>query len=259
MAFPNYHTKQGCRSVVTARQYIDYLKKLRSFDLDSAPHSVIICYCSRLYKYIQETHTKRRVSSPAGELLLLDTSGDLAVVGNFGIGAPVAIARLEELIAFGVKQFLSIGEAGALQQEIKIGDIVVCDRAIRDEGTSHHYLPDEKYAYPSKAITAQITATLERLGHEYSVGTSWTVDAIYRETVDEVKRYQAEGVKTVEMEASALFVVAEYHAVELGSFFCISDSLAELSWRPEFQSVENRNSLQNLYKIAVAALCGRDL
>jgi len=258
MDFPNYTKKQYGRSVVSARQYIDYIKTLHSFDLDIAPRSVIICYCSRLYKYIRETHTKRKVTSPAGELLLLDADNNLAVVGNFGIGAPVAIAKLEELIAFGVQQFLSIGEAGSLQHELKIGDIVLCERAIRDEGTSHHYLPGTKYAYPSKTITAQIAETLELLGQEYTRGTSWTIDAIYRETIDEVKRYQAEGVKTVEMEASALFVVAEYHAVELGSFFCISDSLAELTWRPEFQSVENRDSLETLYKIAVATLHGRN-
>ncbi|MFA6075979.1 MAG: nucleoside phosphorylase [Negativicutes bacterium] len=257
MLYPNFKNKQGCSSVVTARQYIDYVKKLHKFDLVIAPQSVIICYSNRLYKYIMEIHTKRRVSTPAGEMLLLDVEGDIAVVGGFGIGAPVAIAKLEEMIAFGVKQFLSIGEAGALQHELAIGDIVLCERAIRDEGTSHHYLASAKYAYPSKVITAQIANTLEQMGHEYTRGTSWTVDALYRETFDEVKRYQVEGVKTVEMEASALFVVAKYHSVELGAFFCVSDSLADFSWRPEFHSGENRDGLETLYEIAVKTLRGR--
>ncbi|GAG93896.1 unnamed protein product, partial [marine sediment metagenome] len=63
---------------------------------------------------------------------------------------------LEELSAFDVKFFISVGTAGALQRDLKIGNVVVCDRAIRDEGTSHHYIPSVKYAHPSQLLNQKI-------------------------------------------------------------------------------------------------------
>jgi purine-nucleoside phosphorylase len=89
---------------------------------------------------------------------------------------------------------------------------------------------------------------------KYFVGTSWTIDAPYRETVAEAKQYQKEGVATVDMEASALFAVAKYRKVELGSIFTISDSLAELEWKPKFHLNKTKKGLETLYKVAVDVL-----
>ena len=113
-----------------------------------------------------------------------------------------------------------------------IGDIVVCDRAIRDEGTSHHYLPPDTYAHASSAATARLVDALQATGTPHSVGTSWTIDAPYRETIAEVRHYQAEGVLAVEMEAAALFAVAAYRGVEMGSLLTISDTLGDLNLGP---------------------------
>ena len=120
---------------------------------------------------------------------------------------------------------------------------MVCEKAIRDEGTSHHYLKHSKYAYASKGMTNKIIISLEKLNQKYFIGTSWTIDAPYRETVAEAKQYQEEGVATVEMEASALFAVAQYRNVELGAIFTISDSLAELQWKPKFHLKKTKKGL----------------
>ena len=80
-----------------------------------------------------------------------------------------------------------------MQKNLKIGDLIVCEKAIRDEGTSHHYLKASKYAYASKKMTERIRKSLDNLGQKYFLGTSWTVDAPYRETVAEAKQYQKEG------------------------------------------------------------------
>jgi uridine phosphorylase len=88
----------------------------------------------------------------------------------------------------------------------------------------------------------------------YQTGTSWTIDAPYRETVAEVRHYQAEGVLCVEMEAAALFAVASVRGVHLASAFVISDSLADLEWNPQFHGDEVQAGLVTLYEAAVAAL-----
>jgi purine-nucleoside phosphorylase len=95
---------------------------------------------------------------------------------------------------------------------------------------------------------------MTQAGLEFRTGTSWTIDTPYRETVDEVRHYQAEGVLCVEMEAAGLFAVAEVRGLELASAFVISDSLAELVWSTRFHSPEVASGLVSVYQAAVAAL-----
>jgi len=257
MAFPNFENKHANDSMFSPSDFLEYRKTKGKHDKFDPPEGVIFCYSRKLMKYILKRHKVRKVQMPPGEMYLInETKNKIAIIGNFGIGAPVVAAILEELIALGVKKFISIGTAGTLQKNLKIGDLIVCEKAIRDEGTSHHYLKASKYAYASKKMTERIKKSLDNLGQKYFLGTSWTIDAPYRETVAEAKQYQKEGVATVEMEASALFAVAKYRKVEMGAIFTVSDSLAELQWSPNFGSKKTKGGLKNLYKAALATLLG---
>ncbi len=255
MGFPNFKSKHTKDSMFTPREYLAYLKKRGKYPHFKPPIGVIFCYQKELIEYILKYHKTTRVDGFNSEMYLLnETDGRIAIIGKFGIGSPSVVTLLEELIAFGVKKFISIGTAGTLQKEIKVGSLIVCEKAIRDEGTSHHYVKTGKYAYPSKELTQKIKSSLQNQHLPFVSGTSWTIDAPYRETVAEAKQYQKEGVLTVEMEASALFTVAKYRAVELGAIFTISDSLAELKWAPKFHSNKIDNSLERIYRVAVDVL-----
>ena len=140
----------------------------------------------------------------------------------------------------GTREFVGIGYAGALAPDLAPGDIVVCDGAVRDEGTSHHYAPAHVTARPSRALTRWVERTLVRAGLAFRVGPSWTTDAPYRETRAELRRYRREGVLTVDMEASALFVFARFRRVRAASVFVISDVLTERGWDPHFHAVGRR-------------------
>ncbi len=255
MGFPNLKNKHAKDSMFTPSEFMAYQKKRGEYPKFKPPLGVIFCYSKNLMEYVLENHKTTKVEGFYGEMYLLnETNGKVAIIGKFGIGSPVVVALLEELIVFGIKKFISIGIAGTLQKNIKIGSLMVCEKAIRDEGTSHHYLKHSKYAYASKEITNKIKKSLEKHGQKYFVGTSWTIDAPYRETVAEAKQYQKEGVATVEMEASALFAVAQYRNVELGAIFTISDSLAELQWKPKFHFKKIKMGLEVLYKVAIDVL-----
>jgi uridine phosphorylase len=259
MAFPNFKNKHANDSMFSPKDYLDYQRKREKYDSFNPPEGVIFCYSKKLMEYVLENHKVTKVQRFYGEMYLFnETKGKVAIIGKFGSGAPVVVALLEELIAFGVKRFISIGTAGTLQKNINAGDLIVCERAIRDEGTSYHYLKASKYAYASKKMTERIKRALDMLGQKYFVGTSWTVDAPYRETVAEARQYQKEGVATVEMEASALFAVAQYRGVEMGAMFTVSDSLAELQWSPKFHFKKTKGGLEILYKVALATLLGKD-
>ena len=107
-------------------------------------------------------------------------------------------------------------------------------------------------------MTASVCAALERSGQRYSRGTTWTTDAPYRETVEELRHYRTDGVATVEMEASALLAVGSYRGVSVGSVFVISDLLSEEGWSQGYHSEAKLDSLKQVYEAAVEALvyCG---
>ena len=106
-------------------------------------------------------------------------------------GAPVAAGRMENLIALGVRRFVSLGSAGGLQPDLDVGDLVVCTGAVRDEGVSYHYLADHVEVSPDPTLTAALSAELHG---PIRAGRTWTIDAPYRETVAEVHHYRADGV-----------------------------------------------------------------
>ena len=254
MSFPNHPDKHAEEAVIQPARFLDYLRSRGNYPAFPPPQGIILCYQRRLLEYVLAGHKTTRPPNGFGVHLLDETEGRVGIVGGFGIGAPAAVTLLEELIGFGVPRFLSVGTAGSLQPHIAIGDLVVCDRAVRDEGVSHHYLPSGKYSYADTEMTGRLTKALTVAGHTPIVGTSWTIDAPYRETKVEVRAYQQEGVACVEMEAAALFAVARHRGAALGAMFTISDSLASLEWHPEFHSDRTQAGLETLYQTALACL-----
>jgi purine-nucleoside phosphorylase len=83
--------------------------------------------------------------------------------------------------------------------------------------------------------------------------TSWTTDAPYRETEAEVLYYKSQNIQTVEMEASALFAVAQHHKIPIASAFTISDSLHDLNWDPHFLHPKVQDGLEDLFQSAVGS------
>ncbi|MFX1391084.1 MAG: nucleoside phosphorylase [Promethearchaeota archaeon] len=240
MSYPNFPNKYQEKSLSTAERFWNYKRKIGRIPKIEPPKGVIVCYSTRLLNYIIKNHSAKKVDFVFGDYFyLLEEEGQqIGLCGGFGVGAPMVGILLEELNEFGVKSFLSIGTAGALQKELKLGSLVICDRAIRDEGTSHHYLEFEKYSYASQKITKKLCEVMEKLNLEYNIGTTWTTDAPYRETYSEIAKYKKERVLTVDMEASAIFAVAQYLGVDTGVIFTISDYLGEDDWELHFYLTE---------------------
>jgi nucleoside phosphorylase len=256
-SYPNFAGKHAQEAMFTPADFAAYLRRAGALDSYQPPAGVVLCYQRSLYNHVLRAEG---LKSPARQgalhrlLLLPSTGGRVGLLGQFGIGAPAAAAALEELAAMGTGDFVSVGTAGSLQRDLNIGDLVLCDAAIRDEGVSHHYLPPAKLAKAQAGMTAALGAALKQAGVTFRAGTSWTIDTPYRETVAEARHYQAEGVLCVEMEAAALFAVAEVRGLRVSSAFTISDSLADLVWNPQFHGPQVQAGLIMLYQAAVSAL-----
>jgi uridine phosphorylase len=216
---------------------------------------MILCYHGPLLRHAVKTQRGRKVGGFYGETYLLrKTDNQVAVAGNFGLGAPVTTVLMEDFTAYGVRQFIALGIAGGLQSGQQQGDVVVAERAIRDEGTSYHYAPPGRMVTSPGRLVIQIKELLTAANVPYEMGTSWTTDAPYRETAAEINHYQAEGVKTVEMEAAALFTVGTYLRVEVAALFVIGDTLANGQWHMAFDFERINASLRVAFDALIRGL-----
>ena len=241
MPYPNYEGKHAHPALTEPSAFVRYWVEHGVLPADhQAPRSVVMLYQRSVYDAVRASDVspfapRGRRNTAFLDLQLFDsTGGDVGVVGGFGIGAPAAVATLESLAAIGVRNFVGIGTAGALRRGLATGDVIVCDRAVRDEGVSHHYLPPARFAAASPGLTARVHAALAAAGLAPTIASAWTTDAPFRETVVEARHYADEGVAVVEMEAAALFAVGTMRGIDVASAFSISDSLADGKWVPQF-------------------------
>ena len=170
------------------------------------------------------------------------------------VGAPNCVALAEELATFGMKRALFVGYCGSLQRGVRAGDIIVPLKAIREEGTSFHYLPPGVDAQPHQDIQTVIADCLQLNKVPYHQGTIWTTDALYRETKKKVKRYQDEGVLGVEMELAALFAFGMAQNVAIGGLLVVADELSRGKWRPRFLSPQLISGVRRARKAVVETL-----
>jgi uridine phosphorylase len=256
-SYPNFAGKHAEEAIFTPADFVAYLQQVGALSAAEPPAGIVFCYQRSLYNHVLRTEGLRPPErrGPLHAIVPLpSTGGRVALLFQSGIGAPAAAASLEELAALGTSRFVSIGTAGSLQRDLQPGDLVLCEAAIRDEGVSHHYLPPARLATADADLTSALRAALTLRGLRFRTGTSWTIDAPYRETVSEARHYQAESVLCVEMEAAALFAVAEVRGLSVASAFTISDSLADLVWNPRFHEPEVEAGLIDLYGAALGAL-----
>lgn len=251
MSFPNYPEKYQGEAVMQPQDTIAMRKRFGKFPNIPAPEGLILCLKNDLPRQLRWRIPVQKVGNIFGEVHLIRASrGRVGVLSNFGIGAPVTASLTEELIAWGAKRFVLLSWGGALQTSLNVGDIVIPERAIRDEGVSHHYLPAEKFIHADAALTAQLKKNLPQA----IFGSTWTTDAPYRETRDEVRRYQAEGMDTVEMEIAALFALANVRGVQASAAVVAADKLANLTWEMPRDMKRINQSFEACYRAAIQTL-----
>jgi uridine phosphorylase len=122
------------------------------------------------------------------------------------------------------------GGCGVLNREIMAGHPLILTSAVRDEGTSYHYLPPAREVKPHPKAVAALEKTLAAEGVEFRLGKSWTTDAIYRETPGRRKLRVEEGCDVVEMEAAAFFAVAQFREIVLGQLVYGGDLVVPDGW-----------------------------
>lgn len=203
----------------------------QSRDASTLPEHCVLCFFN---KEINRLHQQgkaqkiRRLKSEMGSHLVfvIMIDGQQVALFNPGVGAPLAAGLFEEIIALGCRKFIACGGAGVLDNTLEVGSLLIPTAAVRDEGTSYHYLPPAREVQASHKAIAAIEHTLRRHNLSYRLVKSWTTDAFYRETFGRVAARKAEGCLTVEMEAAALFAVAQFRNVSIGQILYAGDDVS---------------------------------
>src|SRR6266568_3961607 len=142
------------------------------------------------------------------------------------IGGPYAVLIAEQLATAGAQLIVGLTSAGRVSSELPLPCLVVATSAIRDEGTSLHYLAASKeIACPANDVAAVIERELTTTGWPVRAGKVWTTDAPYRETQAQLDHWAAEGVLAVEMRAASLFAFGSARGVTVSSIAMVSNAV----------------------------------
>ncbi len=144
------------------------------------------------------------------------------------VGAPAAAQIMDWMIGYGVRQIVSAGSCGAIA-DLPENAFLLPARALRDEGTSYHYLPAARFVGTDAETRRTLHAVLEERGLPVQECVTWTTDGFYRETPDKVRARREEGCACVEMECAALAAVARFRGARFAQLLFTADSLADTS------------------------------
>lgn len=198
--------------------------------------------CEKIASYLDNpqliTH-KREYRTYTGTLL-----GEKVSVTSTGIGCPSTAIAVEELIALGADTFIRIGTSGGMQPGIKTGDVAVITAAIRDEGTTTHYLPMEFPAIADVSVVDALRKGAIAAGVPYHIGVSQSKDSFYGEIDpdsmpmpgylhDRWDAWVKGGAISSEMEAAAIFIVSAIHRKRAGGVMMLHNEPHDEPATPE--------------------------
>jgi len=181
------------------------------------------------------------------DLHLFTREGQQIGVVGCAVGAPYAVLVAEELFYLGCETLVSITSAGLLDDSLTPPFFVLIEHAIRDEGTSHHYLPADTSVGVDGEVAHSIDGALRSL--QIGKATAWTTDAPFRETPSRIALMKSRGAAVVEMEAAALYAVATARRKRVICFAHVTNRLATAE--DDFDKGED-NSSEKMIEIATS-------
>ena len=210
---------------------------------------------------LRRLHQRMALSDDRGEGLYLSriyrAAADVPRYGLVGpfMGAPQAATLMETLSSWGGAHFLFVGWCGAIDSQLRTGDILLPTSAFIDEGTSRGYgARDDQVSLPPGGLLHVVRRSLADNDLSFREGAVWTTDAVFRETPAKVERFRQQGALAVEMELSACMTVARLCKVRFAAILVVSDELSDLTWRPGFHDPRFKQACKAVTQ-TVTTLC----
>ncbi len=199
--------------------------------IENLPKTCLSFFSKKLLRHFVEKYNPEIVGELNNSVMdspvyKVNFEGEDVLVVQASIGAPAMVCTLEETVALtGIENFVLMGCCGCLDNKIEDYGVIIPTSAIRDEGTSYHYIEpaDEIEIEPECVAVAE--NVVKSLGINYYKGKTWTTDAILRETKNKVQERRNQGAITVDMECSAVAVVCKKIGVNFAQIFYAADNL----------------------------------
>lgn len=225
--------------------------------IDNFPEVVVSCFSRETFKRMLQRHNGREIARTSTANLEvpiyeIDCKGKRIAIFNSYVGAAGCVAFLEDLYAMGMKKLVLFGTCGVLNHDIDDISIIIPNRAVRDEGTSYHYMEPSDEVDVNVGTINKFKKFLGDLGISYKEGKVWTTDAIYRETLAKMNRRRDGGCIVVDMECSAVAAWANFREMQTLHFFYAADHLSEEGWN--IRSLKNMDAVNEKDLIANIAL-----
>ncbi|HBY64756.1 MAG TPA: uridine phosphorylase [Solibacterales bacterium] len=188
------------------------VREMRRLPEAAAPEVCLLEFDGDLTDWMAATGRSRACPGWAcfhTRLDVFDAGGFDAGIVARTIGGPYAVLVAEQLLASGARVILGLTSAGRIEPGLRLPAIVVARAALRDEGTSHHYLPPGDVVETRETLVRALHEALRDAAADTRIGAVWTTDAPYRETIEQIEGYRAQGVLAVEMQAASLYAFAQ--------------------------------------------------
>jgi uridine phosphorylase len=212
-----------------------------SFGLDNFPSKALIVYDDDYFARLTSKHKLTDVVDSTGRKRdNFAIYNDKYLIMSPNEGAPTSVIMLEMAIVSGVKSVLAFGTAGSLYGETLPHEIIVPTAAVREEGTSYHYIPESDEIEQDKASLEVLKNEIQKHGLGFIAGKTWTTDAFFRETKSKVEEMKTRGCICVDMECSALIAICKFRNVRFAQFMISFDNLeADHKHRDAYGSLMN--------------------
>jgi uridine phosphorylase len=207
----------GESSVFQPEALLRQARRQRGLPDGTVPRLCLLDPDGDIVRHLRDAGRARRLDSWAcyhTELDVFDLDGRGVGVVGCAVGAPFAVLVAEQLVASGCELVISVTSAGRVGTDAR-GGFMLIERAVRDEGTSYHYLEPGREATLGPVLVAALAGAFDDLDERFFAGTSWTTDAPFRETQPALDRHAADGVACVEMEAAALYAYASARGAQV--------------------------------------------
>jgi len=212
--------------MLTAEKLVEWKQQHGALKVPVVPKRVIICPQASIVR-AKQNFLSKKIEGLSGMHICADAKSGTYISGGWGVGAPAMVAVCEELRVLGVKEFYLAGVCGRLTNTIHEGALVAALSAIREEGTSQHYLNTATNIVDCPdANGMQSLAALLRAMPAQFVST----DAPYRETPDKCNEWRKAGASIIDMETSALYTFSSFYGIKAYSFAVAADLLQDGQW-----------------------------
>ena len=171
---------------------------------------------------------------------------------NAGVSGAWISSDIEDLNYNGVKKFIIFGNCGVLDKNIDDCQIIIPNKAYRDEGVSYHYLPDSESIELSDKYRNKFIEILNKHSFKYVEGATWTIDAFYRETKEKIEYFRNKGAICVEMEGSVIAAVCKRKKLDYFTFYYAGDNLDSVEW--EKRSISQETNFEKKQIVPLLAI-----